>query len=129
MTCFAFPRRGLIEDNAHSSDLSLHLVAVITSHVAVGALQRKRRAFVVVESGRFPARRIMTAGTIGAFLARRELTRVWVLVASEALLGGRQEIHIFQTGLDRRRPMTVAAGYTAVRSDQRKRRLRVIESV
>lgn len=115
MAGFAFFRRGFVEDNAHPFDFSSYLVAVVTSHLAVRALQGKRCAFIVVEPGRFPARGIMTARTVGCFSACRELTGVRVLVASEALLGSRQEIHIFQTGLDRRRPVTVAAGYTAVR--------------
>ncbi len=71
----------------------------------------------------------MTAGTVRSVFAGCKLTRVWVFMATEALLRSRAEIHIFQSGLQRRRTMAVAARHTAVRPDEGKLGFRMIKAV
>jgi len=127
MTGFTLPRRWVVEDNLFCIDYTRQLVTVLTSYVAVSALEGEPCTFVVVESRWLPPRRIMTAGTISSVFARSELTRVRVFVATEALLRSRAEIHIFQSGLERWRAMAVAARHTAVRSDKRKFGFRMVK--
>jgi len=71
----------------------------------------------------------MTAGTVSGVSACGELSRVRVLVASEALLGSRAKIDILQIGLERRRTMAIAAGYATVSAEQGKVRFRMVEAV
>lgn len=71
----------------------------------------------------------MAAGTVSGVSACRELSRMRVLVASEALLGSRVEIDVLQIGLERRRTMAIAAGYTTVSAEQGKFRFRMVKAV
>jgi len=120
MTGLTLPRRWVVEDNLFCIDYAGKFVTVLTRYVAVSALEGEPCALVVVESRWLPPRRIMTAGTVSSVFAGCKLTRVRVLVATQALLRSRSEIHIFQSGFERRRAMAVGARHTAVRSDKGK---------
>lgn len=86
MARFADARCWHVEQHNLYIDLTSYLVTVPTGDVAVSALEGETRGLVVVESRWLPARRIMTAGTVGGIFAGCELAGVRVLVASEALL-------------------------------------------
>jgi hypothetical protein len=93
----------------------------------MSAFQRKWRALVVVEFRWFPARCVVTAGTVGRIFARGKLTRVRIAMASGALLWSSAEVNAFQVGSKCRRTMTVAAGYSPVRTQERKFRFRMVK--
>jgi hypothetical protein len=61
----------------------------------------------------------MTPGTIRTVFAGRKLSRVRVLMASEALLGCRAEIDAFQTRLKHWRPVAIATGRASVGAQKR----------
>ena len=128
MTGFTFPRRWVVEDNLFCIDHAGKFVTVLTSYVAVSALEGEPCALVVVKSRWLPPRRIMTAGAVSSVFAGCKLTRVRVLMATQALLRSRAEIHIFQSGLERWRAMAVAARHTAVRPDKRKFGFRMVKA-
>jgi hypothetical protein len=93
----------------------------------MGAFQRKWCALVVVEFRRFPAGCVVTAGTVGCLFARGELARVRIAMTSGALLWSSAELNAFQVGLKCWGAMAVAAGYSPVRTPERKFRFRMVK--
>ena len=71
----------------------------------------------------------MTTGAVCGVFAGCELSRVRVLVTTEALLGGCAEIDVFQINLKRGRAMAVGTGHAAVRPDERKFGFRMVKAV
>jgi hypothetical protein len=58
---------------------------------------------------------------------RAKLIRVWIIVAFAAFYGGFSEIHVTHVEFQVWRFVTIGAGRSAMRSDQRERRMRMIE--
>src|ERR1700676_164633 len=83
----------------------------------------------MIEFARLPARRVVAPRTIGRVFACGKLSPMRVKVAAGAWFRSGAEIDIFQIGLERRGAMAVRAGYAAVRAQQSKRSLRMVEAV
>lgn len=117
MAVLTSSRRRFVEQHGHPFYLPPNFVTVATAHLLMSARQREGRALFMIKPRGFPARRIVTSGTIGSILTGCKLSCVWVLVAREALLRRRVKINILQGSFKRRRAMTIAAGNTTVRAN------------
>src|ERR1700688_4265085 len=71
----------------------------------------------------------MTTGAVCAVFAGCELSRVRVLVTTEAFLRSCAEIDVFQIGLKRWRAMAVGTGPSAMRTDEGKFCFRMVKAV
>ena len=89
----------------------------------MSAFQGKGGALVVVEFPWFPARCVVAAGTADRILAGGKLIRMRVVMAFGALLWCSAEVHVFQTGLQSRGTVAVAAAYSTMRAQEREFRL------
>jgi len=93
----------------------------------MSAIERKWGAPVVVEFSWFPTRRVVAAGTVGCLFARGKLAGVRVAMALAALFWSSAEVDAFQIDLKRWGTMAVAAGYSPVRTQERKFRFRMVK--
>ena len=126
MAGFAVFGRRFIEQNLFPIDPLGQIMTLCAPRFLVGPLQRKRSALLVIEQRRFPLRAVVALhATRGSIFS--ELLAVNILVAVFALRRCRLEVHIDQLGLHVRRLVAVDTGSGAVRPDQRKIRLGVIE--
>jgi hypothetical protein len=75
----------------------------------------------------FPARCVVAAGTVRGIFARGKLARVRVAMASSTLFWSSAEVNALQNSLKRWRTMAVAAGYSPVRTQERKCRFRMVK--
>ena len=127
MTSGTFFRRRLVEQNRFAFNHPAQLVTAGTAHVLVRAPQCERSTLVVIKQRRLP---FHAAVTLGA--ARNsglcELRAMHVLVAVLTLRWSSFEIHIQQPGFKIWRLMAIDARGSVVRAQERKFRLRVIES-
>lgn len=120
VACLTLKRRLLVENDGISIDQLRCGVAFITGHVGVATRERERRSLVMVERRRHPPFRVVAIGTRSLAGAILELAPVRLLVAGFALLQRPFELDVVRA---RQRPMTLTAGYGAVRAEQRKLRL------
>jgi len=116
VTGLAFAGSWLVEEHSFSIHFARQFVATVTSNPAMSAFQRKWGTLVVVEFRWFPARCVVTAGTVGRIFARGKLARVRIAMASAALFWSSAEVNAFQVALKCWRTMAVAAGYSPVRA-------------
>ena len=119
--------RRLIEENGLSPYHSRLLMALGAAHILMGAAQRKRCSFLVVEERGLPLHAVVALGA-ARNVSHSELLAVNVFVTVLALCRCGLEVHVDQLGLKIWRPMTVDAGSCAVRSQQRELRLGVVEA-
>lgn len=118
VACRALLRCRFVEQH-HLCVHRLHqFVATFAAHVAMDALQWKRRPLVVIEQRRLPLRAVV------AVRARRNVIRrpgklrtVHVLVALFTLERRALEVHILEVGTHIRRLVAVDAGHSPVRAD------------
>ena len=99
-----------------------------TAHVAVYSLQREARSSVVIEQRWLPLGAVMTFGAGRSAIRLYELGAMNIGVAPLASRRRHLEIDIDEFGLQIRRFVAIDASYRAVRSDQRKRGLGVVEA-
>lgn len=127
MTGGTFFRRRLVEQNRFALNHPAQLVTAGAAHVLMRASQCEVRALVVIKQRRFPLHAVVTLGA-----ARNsglcELVRMHVLMAVLTLHRSRFEIDIQQVRFKIWRLVAVDARRSAVRTQQREFRLRVIES-
>ena len=127
MTSGTFFRRRLVEQNRFALHHPCQLVTAGAAHVLVRAPQCERSTLVVIKQRRLPFHAVVTLGA-----ARNsglcELVRMHVLMAVLTLHGSSFEIDIQQVRFKIWRLVAVDARRSAVRTQQRKFRLRVIES-
>ena len=127
MTSGTFFRRRLVEENRFAFNHPAQLVTSGAAHVLMRASQCEVRALVVIKQRRFPFHAVVTLGA-----ARNsslcELVRMHVLMAILTLCRGSFEIYIQQPGFKTWRLVAVDARRSAMRTQQREFRLRVIES-
>lgn len=127
MTGGTFFRRRLVEQNRFALHHLAQLVTPGAAHVLMRASQSELRPLVVIKQRRFPFHAVVTLGA-----ARNsglcELVRMHVLMAVLTLHRSRFEIDIQQVRFKIWRLVAVDARRSAVRTQQREFRLRVIES-
>ncbi len=111
---------GTVEQHRFPTDHLRHLVALSAAHIAMGSLQRKTGAPVVIEKRGFPARAVVALGAGREWTALSELPAMNVVVALFAGSWGDVEIHIDEASFEGRRPMARLALHGAMRSHQRK---------
>lgn len=124
MAGFAGGRRRLIEENEIAPHHLLKRMARRACNVLMSPLERKE-GFVVVEEGRPPLVRIVTTGAVRSSDAK--LVSVRILVAIAAMRGRVRKVDILHRRSSRRTPMTFRARDSAMRAEQWKIRLAVIE--
>ncbi len=101
-------------------------MALRAAHIFVPSGQRKLRAFIVVKRGRRPPLVHMAILALGdPSVLGRELRPVRIRVASFALLRRPFELNLVRAG---QHLVAFVAGHRAMRPDQRKFRLRMIEA-
>ena len=127
MTRFAFAGSWLIEEHFCSLHIVGQFMAIAARHPAMSAFERKWRALVVVEISWLPARCFVAAGTLGRIFARGKLARVRIAMASGALLWSSTEVNASQVALKCCGTMAIAAGYSPVRTRERKIRFRMVK--
>lgn len=127
VTRFAFTGSWLVEEDSFSIRFANQFVTAVTRNPAMRTFQRKWGALVMVEFRRFPTSCVVTAGAGGRIFARGKLARVRVGMAFSALFWSSAEVHVFQTGLKRWGTMTVATGYSPVRTQEREFRFRMVK--
>ncbi len=121
------PGSRLVEENRPGADKPCQLVALGAAYVLVRTTQRKLRSLLVVEKRRLPFHAVVALGTTG-YIALGELFPVNILMAVLALGRRRFEVHVQKIGFKIRRFVAIHASRCAVRPQQRKLRLRVIEA-
>ena len=127
MTRGAFFRCGLIEEGRLARDYLGELVTLAALDALMRAPKRKLRMEFVIKERRLPLRAAVAfcaTGNVGF----GKLFSVNIRVALLALGRRGLEVHICQSGLQVRGLMTVDARRSAMRTDQWKVGLRVIES-
>jgi len=103
-------------------------MASCASHVAMHSLEREACSSVMIEQRRLPLSAVMAVGAECGAIGLDELGAVNIGVATLASRGRHLEIDIDEFGLQIRRFVAIDASYRAVRSDQRKRGLGVVEA-
>ena len=93
----------------------------------VRALERKRSPRVVIESRRFPLRGVVTLDARSDAIRFDKLPPMDIGMAIFALCRGCGEVRVHQFGFKIRRLVAINACHRAVRTDQRKRSLSMIE--
>jgi len=126
MTRGALLRRRLVEEHRPAVDLAHQLVAVRALHVGVYALQRERSAAVVIEERRLPPVAVVAICTCGPIILR-ELLAVRIVVALLALFRRGLEVDVNHGPFEIWRLVAIDARGGAMRTQQRKTCLRVIE--
>ena len=114
----------LVEEHFGSIHRLLECVTCCARDVLVSALQRESRLLMIKKRG-LPLVTGMARFTLASPSAK--LIRVWIIVAFAAFYGGFSEIHVTHVEFQVRRFVTIGAGHRAMRSDQRERRMRMIE--
>lgn len=122
----AIPGRGLVEKNGFALHLAHELVAVGAFYTGVYAFERKTRAPVVIEHRWLPLGAVVTVGA-GSGVTFCELFAVRVLMALLAFCRRRFEIHMNERGFEIWRLVAINTPRRAMRSQQGKRRFRMIE--
>ena len=127
MTSGTFFRRRLVEQNGFAFNHSAQLVTAGAAHVLMRASQCEVRTLVVIKQRRFPFHAVVTLGA-PRNSGLCELVRMHVLMAVLTLHRSSFEIDIQQVRFKIWRLVAVDARRSAVRTQQREFRLRVIES-
>lgn len=117
----------LVEEHGLAFNGAGQLVAQFTANVVVRPLQRKCSPLVVVKQRGFPLCAAVALGT-GRHSAIGELSAVNVLMAFLTSRRRRFEVHIDQAGFLVGWLMTVHAGGSPMRANQRERSFGVIET-
>ena len=127
MASSAILRSGLVEQNRFALHHPCQLVTAGAAHVLVRAPQCERSTLVVIKQRRLPFHAVVTLGA-----ARNsglcELLAMHVLVAVLTLRWSSFEIDMQQVRFEIWRLMAIDARGSAVRAQEGKFRLRVIES-
>jgi len=115
--------RVFVDGDRSSFDRSRLRVALHAGHICVAAGQRQSSFCVVIEGRRRPSQRIVTIGAMRRSTGHGELPAVYILMARLTLLRRSGESRLV------RRARLVASGASdrAVRAQQRKLRLRMVE--
>ena len=127
MTGLAVAWRRSIRENNPSAIRTRRLMAAAAGHLLMGARQGKSRADVVIELRGPPARDVVTARASVRILARRELSRVRVLMAACAFFRSLAIVHVSFRRFQVRRSMTVRTHASPMRAEQREASRRMIE--
>lgn len=126
VTRVALKGRGLVENHGISVDESIQRVALVAFDAGMSAGEREFGALVVVKCGRNPALFIVTWSAEGFAGAVRKLAAVGFNVAAFAGQCGSLELNfLFARG----HFVASAAGYSAMRADEREFRFGVIETI
>jgi len=123
----AILRGGFVEQHGLVGDYFGHLVTLRAAYVLVRTAQRERGPLVMVKERRLPLHAVV-ALRAARDIRLSELLAVDVLVAVFALAGRCLEVHVHQFGLKVGRLVAIDAGRRAVRSEQGKLRLRMVEA-
>lgn len=126
MASLALLWRRLVEKHLLAFDQPNLLVATSTTDVLVQTLQGKGRPLVMIEQRRLPLGTVVTLNTRRNAVPG-ELPAMNLLMTALALGGRRSEVGGYELGLQVGRLMAIDASRSFVRSDQGKRRLRVVE--
>ena len=127
MACRAVLRCGLVEEHGFGGNNSGQLVAPRAAHVLVRPAQRKFGPLLVVKQGRLP-RHAGVALRAARDIPFGELLSVDVLVAVLALRRRGLEVHIHQLSFKIGGLVAINASRSAVRAEQRKLCLRMVEA-
>lgn len=119
--------RGLVEQHCLSLYQPGQFVTVSAAHILVRSPQRECCSLVVVEQRRLPPGTIVTLCTT-CYVRLGKLPAVDVLMALLTLGWRSFEIDVDQLRFQIRRLVACNAGSRPMRTEQRKLRLRVIES-
>lgn len=123
----AFFRGRLIEQHRFAAHRLQVLVASLAAHILMSSLQRKRRPALVVEERRLPFQAVVAFGARRDLAAIGELRAMDVLMAFLAFARRCLEVGLHQPGAQIRRLMAINAGCPTMCSQQRERRLGMIE--
>ena len=127
MTGGAILRRRLVEQNRLRRHHLRQFVALGTADILMSTAQRECSSLLVVEKRRLPLHAVVALGT-ARNVGYGELFPVDVFMAVLTLGRGRLEVNVDQLGFKIRRFVTVHARRRAVRSQQYKLRLGVVEA-
>lgn len=108
-------RSWLVEENRFGSYDPRQFVTLSAAHVLMCTAQRKGRAFLMIEEGRFPLHAGVALGT-SSHARFRELFSVNILMAVFALHRSRLEVHVQQLGFEIRRLVAGDAGRRSMRA-------------
>ena len=103
-------------------------MASCASHVAMHSLEREACSSVMIEQRRLPLSAVMAVGAKCGAIGLDELGAVNIGVATLASRGRHLEIHINELGLQVRGFVAIDARHRAMRSDQGKGSLGMIEA-
>ena len=124
MAIFTRGGRWAVEEHTVSVDLLLECVACRTCHFFVAAFQWKF-CLVMIKKRRAPLVAVVASGAIVPVIA--ELSGMWVFVAFYAGLRRIRKFHMHQRQLHIRRLVAIGAGHCAMRAEEWKARLSMVE--
>lgn len=124
MAIFAMGWRWFVEEHHRAIHLLPQHVTGRAGHIFMSALQCEQSCVVVEERGT-PLVRVVTRRAIAASGA--ELIRMWVFVTIAAIDGRFREVNMHHRALQIGRTVALGARHSAMRTHQRKARVRMIE--